>query len=273
MCQALSGCLNPGSVAATSGEPTVDGSAGGTKDRGQVAEDNTAPTLEQLQDLLLESPSFTDFLLGLTTISASLLGGDGAPLLCAITVERGSGPATVASSTDEAKHLDEKQYEFDDGPCLTALREQHRVLIPDLESDDRWHQYAQAIAGDGIRTVLAVPIGVQEPYKAALNCYSRHLSAFGPAAIDEIERHAVSISRILRLALRVHSPGAYPDHLRHALQSRAVVDAAVSLTMVQTRGGREQALEVLRRAAQDSNRTVHDIAQDILTGLRNPAEG
>lgn len=238
-----------------------------------MAGTNELPTIEQLQDLLLDSPSFTEFLLGLTTISASLLGRDGTPLLCAITVERGSGPATVASSTDEARHLDEKQYEFDDGPCLTALREQHRVLIPDLGADGRWQHYAQAIAGEGIESVLAVPIKVQDPYMAALNCYSREPAAFDTAVIDAVEQHAASISRILRLALRVHAPGAYPEHLRSALQSRAVVDAAVSLIMIQTHGGREQALEILRRGAQDSNRTVHDIAQDILEGLKVPTEG
>lgn len=235
-----------------------------------MADMNELPTLEQLQDLLLDSPSFTEFLLGLTTISASLLGSDGQLLLCAITVERGTGPATVASSTEEAKRLDEKQYEFDDGPCLTALRQQHRVLIPDLDADDRWKHYAQAIAGEDIKSILAVPILVQEPYMAALNCYSRDLSTFGPAVIEAIEQHAVSISRILRLALRVHPASDYPEHLRHALQSRAVVDAAVSLIMVQARSGREQAMELLHRAAQDHNRTVHDIAQDILQGLEIP---
>jgi hypothetical protein len=40
-----------------------------------MAGNDAFPTLEQLQDLLLESPGFTDFLLGLTTISASLLSG------------------------------------------------------------------------------------------------------------------------------------------------------------------------------------------------------
>ncbi len=233
-----------------------------------MANNGVEPTLEQLQDLLLDSPGFTEFLLGLATISASTLGAGTGPLMCAITVERGTGPATVASSTDEAKALDEKQYAFDDGPCLTALREQHVVFIPQLGGDARWRRYAEAVSGEGIRSVLAVPISVDLPYLAALNCYARETQAFPPEAVAVIEEYALSISRILRLALRVHSPGVYPEHLRNALQSRAVIDAAVSLIMGQARGGREQALDALQRAAKSSNRTVQDIAHDILQGLQ-----
>jgi hypothetical protein len=70
-----------------------------------MASNDAVPTTEQLQDLLLESPGFTEFLLGVATISASLLDGRES-LLCAITVERDAGPSTVASSTAAAQRLD-----------------------------------------------------------------------------------------------------------------------------------------------------------------------
>ena len=131
-----------------------------------------SPTPEQLQDLLLESPGFTEFLLGLTTISATSLGGP-EPMLCAITVEREGTPATVASSGEDARRLDEKQYAFDDGPCLTALRHGTTVLVPDVAADDRWEHYASAVSGEGIGSVLAVPIATDPGSAAALNCYAR----------------------------------------------------------------------------------------------------
>ena len=134
-----------------------------------VSGTGASPTPEQLQDLLLESPGFTEFLLGLTTISATRLGGP-EPMLCAITVERDGSPATVASSSEEAKRLDEKQYAFDDGPCLTALRHQITVLVPVVEADDRWAHYASTVSGEGIRSVLAVPIATDPGSAAALNC-------------------------------------------------------------------------------------------------------
>jgi GAF domain-containing protein len=143
-----------------------------------AASDTTAGT-EHLQDLLLDSPGFTEFLLGLSTISASVFSGE-ASALCAITVERDGGPTTVASSTTTARKLDEKQYAIDDGPCLTALREQHIVMIPDLAADSRWHRYAEAVAAEGVRSVLAVPIPTDGSSCAALNYCGAGVSLIDP---------------------------------------------------------------------------------------------
>jgi hypothetical protein len=228
-----------------------------------MADNSALPTAEQLQDLLLESPGFTEFLLGLTAISASMLGGE-PPLLCAITVEREKGPATVASSTETARSLDERQYAFDDGPCLTALRQQRTVLIPDLQADEQWDWYARAVEDEGIRTVLAVPIPTDNGARSALNCYSRQAGTFDVQTVIAVEDHARSLSRILRLAMRVHPSEPYPEHLRSALQSRAIVDAAVSLIMVHNRCSHDAAVKLLHLASRSSNRRLHAIAGDIL---------
>jgi GAF domain-containing protein len=230
----------------------------------------SSPTSEQLQDLLLESPGFTEFLLGLTTISATRLGGD-QPMLCAITVERDGSPATVASSSEEALRLDEKQYALDDGPCLSALRGGHTVLLSDVEADGRWEHYASAVSGEGIGSVLAVPIATDPGAAGALNCYARTPGVFDLEAIARVERHAASISKILRLALRVHASEIYPERLRSALKARAIIDAAVSLIMVQNRCSREQAMELLHLAARASDSRLHGIATDILKGAPLPS--
>lgn len=231
---------------------------------------DASPTSEQLQDLLLESPGFTEFLLGLTTISATRLGG-AESMLCAITVERNGSPATVASSSEEAQRLDEKQYAYNDGPCLTALREGHTVLVADVGNDSRWEHYASAVSGEGIRSVLAVPIATDTGSAAALNCYATAANVFDPETIARVERHADSISKILRLALRVHPPEIYPERLRSALKSRAIIDAAVSLIMIHNRCSREQAMELLHLAARTSDTRLHAIATDILQGAPLPS--
>lgn len=230
------------------------------------------PTSEQLQDLLLESPGFSEFLLGLTTLSATRLGGE-QPLQCAITVERDGSPGTVASSSEEALRLDEKQYAFDDGPCLSALRHGRTVLVSDVEAEDRWGPYASAVSAEGIRSVLAVPIATDPGSAAALNCYARTTDVFKQDTVARVELHAASISKILRLAVRVHPPEIYPEQLRSALKSRAVIDAAVSLIMVQNRCGRDQAMELLHLAARASEGRLHGIAADILQGAPLPSPG
>jgi GAF domain-containing protein len=222
-----------------------------------------------MQDLLLESPGFPEFLLGLATISASLLGSDGT-VTCTITVERDGGTATVASSSDEGRRLDETQYSFGDGPCLTAARQQRLVLIADLENDERWSDYLEAALQEGVRSVLAVPIPTDAFSHAGLNCYAGTVGAFTAETVGLLEQHAAAMSRVLRIALRLHGTDIHPEHLRAALKSRAVVDAAVSLIMLQQHGGREDALQILQLAAKSTNRRMHDIATDIVRGAGLP---
>jgi GAF domain-containing protein len=230
---------------------------------------NQAPTPEQLQDLLLESPGFDEFLLELTVFSASKLAAPD-PMLCAITVERDGRPVTVASSSDKAKQMDEKQYGFNDGPCLTALREGRTVLVEDLGTSPRWHRYSRAVATEGVQSVLAVPIEAGPNAAAALNCYALNMSTFGTSTIAAVESYSASLSRILRLALRVHHLPAQQDRLHTALQSRAVIDAALSLVMSQTRGSREEAAKLLHEMAQSSKQQLKQIATDILNGAALP---
>jgi GAF domain-containing protein len=235
-----------------------------------MAQDSRLTNSDQMQDLLLDSPEFPDFLLGLATMSASLVGSDG-QVTCTITVERDGGPATVASSSEAGRRLDETQYAFHDGPCLTAVREQRLVWIPDLRGDARWSDYLEAALQEGVRSVLAVPIPTEPFSRAGLNCYASTVDAFTEETKGLLEQHAASMSRVLRIALRLHGANVHPEHLRAALKSRAVVDAAVSLIMLQQRGGREDALAILQLAAKSNNRRVHDIANDIVRGAQLPA--
>jgi hypothetical protein len=235
-----------------------------------MAQDSRLTTSDQMQDLLLESPEFPEFLLGLATMSASLVGAQG-QITCTITVERDGGPATVASSSDLGRRLDETQYAFHEGPCLTAVREQRLVSIPDLRGDERWSDYLEAALQEGVHSVLAVPIFADPLYRAGLNCYASTAGAFTEERVVLLEQHAASMSRVLRIALRMHGAEVHPGHLRAALKSRAVVDAAVSLIMLQQRGGRESALKILQLAAKSSNRRVNDIASDIVRGAQLPA--
>jgi GAF domain-containing protein len=238
-----------------------------------ASEHPSTPSVEDLQDLLLESRDFESFLLDLTLYSASRLGVD-APILCSISVQREDVPFTVASSGDEALVLDERQYELDDGPCLAALRTGHTVKVDDLRADPRWERYLEAIRHSGVRSVLAVPVDAGEEASAALNCYSSQASAFGPDTVAGVEWYAQSLSRPLRLALLVHpspEPPSYPEELRLALRSRATVDAALALVMAHTRSSREAAIILLEEAARTRKVRLPALALDIVRGAAIPA--
>ena len=132
--------------------------------------------------------------------------------MCAISVSGMDGPCAWPAAV-KAPDGWTKQYGFDDGPCLTALREDRTVLVEDLKTSERWHRYWEAVTDDAVASILAVPIDAGPDAAAALNCYARSTAAFDAATITEAETYASSLSRVLRLALRVHRLATLPGRL------------------------------------------------------------
>lgn len=226
--------------------------------------DRSGPN-DQLRNLLLKTQGLPDFLLGLSLLSASLLG-EHRPLLCAITVQRNGVPAIVASSNDHARRLDQLQLTLNEGPCVSVLRWQHQVLVPDVEDDPRWSRFAAAVSGRGICSVLAVPITVGHSAKAVLSCYSFFPEAFDHATVDAVQNHAMLVSGSLRTALRLHEPDTDPELRGAAMESLAVVDSAVSLIMIRHRCSRDDAMAILLAETRSGTvkRTVREVAADVI---------
>lgn len=228
---------------------------------------NDSRNQEQLQDLLLDSEGFSDFMLELVLMAAAGLG-TGRPVLCSITVERAGFPVTVASSELAVMALDERQYAFNDGPCLTALRQDRMVFIPDLHASRQWGHYAREIASSGVHSILAVPVEAGNGTRAALNCYARDPGTMDERFIAAVEAFAGSISRILRLALGFHLPAIAGADLGPELRARGLVDGAVAVIMVQDKCSRADAFAQLGQTAFTSNMRIGDRAIQVLQSAR-----
>jgi len=146
--------------------------------------------------MVLASSDVEEFLHELARVSARSLSEPGDEVLCGVTLLRHRKAATVASSSPEAQAMDEIQYDFGDGPCMTASREQVTVHITDLEENERWPQYSDEVLGHGVRSILAVPFQLEGDTRAALNLYSHRPGRF--------EGRVLELPRILSARLRWH---------------------------------------------------------------------
>lgn len=216
-----------------------------------------------LQDLLLESAGFSAFMLELAVHAAVGLSSSGR-ILCSITVEQGLAPATVASSAAEAMVLDERQYALDDGPCLGALRGGSPVFVADLAESTVWANYANDIHSSGVAAIFAVPLAAGHGTAAALNCYAFDTVTMDTSFRADAETLAASFSGLLRLALRIHPLEQAGSSICAELDSRAVVDAAVGLLMLQDRCSREEAFGRLGRLAWENQSKIADEAASML---------
>jgi GAF domain-containing protein len=180
-----------------------------------------ARVIETVQDVLLDTRDVEDFLNELAGYSAENLSGPQGDVLCAITLLRHRTAATVASSSERARLLDDLQYEYGDSPCLQCAREGVLVYIRDLRSEILWPEYAARLLNHGIRSVLAVPFELSgDDARAGLNLYSDQPQAFNSAAVERAVSYASQASKGLRLAVQLvqHCGGA--ANLRAALDSR-----------------------------------------------------
>lgn len=223
--------------------------------------------------MVLASSDVEEFLHELARVSARSLSEPGDEVLCGITLLRHRKAATVASSTPEAQAMDEIQYDFGDGPCMTASREQVTVHIPDLEEHARWPQYSRKVLGQGVRSILAIPFPLEGETRAALNLYSHRPGRFEGRVLDLAEDFVTQTSMALRLAVRFAHYSEAAANLKATLESRTVIDVAVGVIMAQNRCSQEEAFQLLKAASSTRNTKLHSVASAIVDSLgQGPAK-
>ncbi|MFJ5693938.1 ANTAR domain-containing protein [Arthrobacter sp. NPDC093125] len=224
-------------------------------------------TKEDLQDLVLNSSDVEDFLHELAVVAASELSSPGQEVFCGVTLLRQKKAATIASSDDHARAMDEVQYAFDDGPCLTAIRESVTVHAPDLRHDDRWPEYAAAALKGGIGAMLAVPFLGEGDAKAGLNLYSTHAHGFSGDSIGRAEKFAIQANTSLRLALRIAQLTDARNDLTIAMKSRTTIDLAAGVIMAQNRCSQATAMAILKNASSARNVKLRDVAATVIASV------
>jgi GAF domain-containing protein len=224
-----------------------------------------------LQDLVLESSDVKEFLHDLAVLAAGHLAGPHREVFCGITLLRPRRTGTVASSSQKAQGMDEIQYAFGDGPCLTAARTSVTVYVPDTRRDSRWPEYHAAAVGQGIRSVFAVPIPLEGDAACGLNLYSMAPDAFGEGARETAGLFAREASRSLRLAVRIANLTETGENLKSAMDSRTTIDLAVGIIMAQNRCSQEAAMTILKAASSARNIKLRDVAAAVVASTGGSA--
>jgi hypothetical protein len=211
---------------------------------------------------ILATEHFEGFLQALVNAAADVLGPD---VFVGVTVVREGHPATVASSEDDTYRFDEIQYQYDEGPCLTALRTDQVVLIDNLTTEHRFETYREHAVSLGALSTLSLPLHGGDSAVGALNLYSDQPYAFGQRELMEGKRFAAEASRALELAVRLlRRPDLMedgpPTPTRHT-----VIDQATGVLMSRHACNAEDAFQVLRESSRQRSVPVRDLAEEIIT--------
>ncbi|GAA3587839.1 GAF and ANTAR domain-containing protein [Nonomuraea rosea] len=234
-----------------------------------------APDLRELTEVLLATSDIRQALSELAVIAGRITPH--APM-AGVTLRWAGQIMTVASSDAHALMIDEIQYDLDEqgGPCVTAINTGQITMVRDIVTEHRWGTYTAQMLTHGVRSIYSHPLNADGQTVAALNLYSPSISqtAFTRPTRQAIKVTAEHTGLLLQAVLRAARQAQLTEQLRTALASREIIHQALGIIMGQQRCTAHEGFELLRRASQNRNRPVYDLAADIvesITGARADA--
>jgi GAF domain-containing protein len=185
----------------------------------------------------------------------SLPGADAA----AVTTIREFVSRTVATS-DESRRLEEWQHERRRGPSVDAAAGNLPVVVVDATTDARWADWSAVAAAAGLRAALSVGLPMHDSISGALTVYSATPSAFEVESIVLAQTLAGYAAVALANAHLFDTTVGLADHMRRAMEHRAVIEQAKGIIMGDRRCTADEAFAILTKISQDSNRKLRDVA-------------
>ncbi|MHA5047136.1 GAF and ANTAR domain-containing protein [Streptomyces sp. SD15] len=221
---------------------------------GEVWERFAVALAEMARDLLAQD-SVQDTLDRIVEHATVLINGcDDAGIL---TVRRGEVHALAATS-DVVRRADRIQQDLREGPCFDAVTERRQVytIEDSRRPHERWSRFAPELRKLGIGSVLGFLLFTEDDELGALNLYSHR-----PDTFDEAARRAgwilASHAAVAFSASRTH------QQLGHALETRHEIGEAMGILMERHGLNEDTAFKVLKKASQDHNIKLREIARRI----------
>jgi hypothetical protein len=199
----------------------------------------------------------------LCDVCAEVTGATGAGIM----LMSGDIPRGSVCTTDSVSALIEQlQYDLGEGPCVDAYHHERPVLEPNLADpvSPRWPAFSGPAVDAGARAVFGFPLQVGAVRLGALNLYS---DAPGPLT-DGQHADALLMAGIVAHALMLLQAGAPAGTVATELEANAdfqyVVHQASGMVAAQLEVSVGQALIRLRAHAFGNDRTLTDVARDVV---------
>ena len=220
--------------------------------------------LTQMAGLVLSRETVDTALELVTSLAAATTAGT---LGAAVTVVDEHGKRSKAASNAAAKEADALQYEFDQGPCLTAWRTQAVVRIDDTATDARWPRWNEAAVGLGVRSVLSAPLLMGEESIGAMKVYCERPHNYGPHDEHVMRLLAAQAAILLANAQSLREARRLSRQLTQALAGRDAVAQATGVLLARGATSPQDAFASLAAAARRTERPVHDVARALVNAV------
>lgn len=189
------------------------------------------------------------------------LSGAGVMLL-----SNGRPQASLCSSDEVSRMIEELQYTLGEGPCVDAHRDGRVISEPDLAGagSSRWPGFTQPAVDAGAKAVFGFPIRLGSVRLGALNLYR---NAPGPLHDDEYA-DALVLSDVAARTILEAQAAAGPDQLGAGLEADTylwrTVNQAAGMVSIQLDISIAEALDRLRARAYATDRMITAVARDVV---------
>jgi GAF domain-containing protein len=222
----------------------------------------------RLAALLLPPDSVTAGLRLVAAVAREALTGTAG---AGITLGAEGNPFTAAASDPLVERADELQYGLDEGPCLTAWREQVTVRIDDVRTDLRWPRWTRAVEPLGIRAGLATPLTPTGDRIGVIQVYSRESAAYGGGGERLLALFAEQAAMLLTTLRAEGSTHRLAAEILDSLQAENLVGRAEGLLMAREGIDADAASALLRESARDSDEEPREVARRVVETGALPA--
>jgi len=223
-----------------------------------------ASALIQMAGLVLSRETVDSALELVTSLAAATTAGT---LGSAVTVVDEHGKRSRAASNTAAEQADALQYEFDEGPCLTAWRTRQVVRIDDTTTDSRWPRWNQAVSPLGIRSVLSAPLLMGEESIGAMKVYCERPHNYGPHDEHVMRLLAAQAAILLANSQSLQEARRLSRQLTMALASRDAVAQATGVLLARGAASAQDAFATLAATARRTGSPVQDVARALVAAV------
>src|SRR3954462_1631833 len=220
--------------------------------------------LAQMAGMVLSRETVDTAVALVTTLAeATIAGTTGA----GVTIADEHGKRSKAASNELVEQADALQYEFDEGPCLTAWRTRQLVRIDDTPTDSRWPRLNSAAARLGLRAVLSVGLVVHDEGIGAIKVYSDQPADYGAADERVMSLFAEQAAILLANTQSLQQARRLSRQLTDALVSRDAIIRATGVLLARGAADQDVAFIALTDAARRSGNTPNQLPLELLAAV------
>lgn len=181
-----------------------------------------------------------------------------------VTLVRGNSRSTAAYSEQEpVLGADERQYELNEGPCLSSY-EDKAVYRIDSMPDRRWPRWSASAGGMGLASMVSVPLLVRDQAIGAMKVYSREEAHYGERDERVLTMFVEQASIVLSNVLEYSDARAAVSQVKQAIAARDLIGIAKGILMEREAVDEMGAFAMLRSASQDQGIELREIARSLI---------